>query len=36
MVKINAAAAVGDVLSLRLLMREVLAALAKARQEKED
>ena len=32
MVKINAAASVGDVLSLRMLMREVLASLAKARQ----
>jgi hypothetical protein len=33
MVKINAAAAVGDVLSLRTLMREVLAALAKGRRQ---
>jgi hypothetical protein len=35
MVKINAAAAAGDVLSLRLLMREVLAALAQARKTEE-
>ena len=33
MVKVNAAAAAGDLLSLRVLMREVLAALARIRRE---